>query len=182
MSAGSSLENTLGDVFKNAPKLPENGKKALVQWLPWINLVLGILTLWSAYALWNWARLANGLIDYANSISKAFGGTTVATNRLSIGIWLGIAVLVVEGVLYLAAFPGTRDRKKAGWNFMFYAALVNIVYAVVVIFTDYGGVGNLIGYLIGSAIGLYLLFQIKDAYRGGSVSSAAPKNPTTPQL
>jgi hypothetical protein len=173
MSSVDSLEKTLGDAFKGAPKLPQGGKKALVQWLPWINLVLGILSLWTAYALWHWAHLANTLIDYANSLSRSLGGVGVVTHRLSFGIWLGIIVLIIEGLFYLAAFPGTRDHKKAGWDLMFYALLVNAVYGVVILFTNYGGVGNLIGYLIGTVIGLYLLFQIRDSY--GAAKSAAKK-------
>ena len=47
---------------------------------------------------------------------------------------------------------------------MFFALLVNLVYGVLVIFTDYGGVGSFIGYLIGSVVGLWLLFQIRDKY------------------
>lgn len=166
MSALSSLEKSLDDIFvKNAPALPDGGKKALVQWLPWINLVLGIVTLWSAYVIWHWAHLADKYIDFANSLSAAYGGPSVApVNRLSAMIWVSLIVLVVEAVIYIAAFPATRDRKKSGWNLMFYAILINIVYGIVVFFTSYGGVTNLLGSIIGSAIGLYLLFQIRASY------------------
>lgn len=161
------LEKSLGDLFvKQAPALPPNGKKALVQYIPWISLILGLISLWTVYVLWHWAHLASNLINYANSISAAYGGPTVASNRLSVGIWLGIAVLAVEALLYIAAFPGLRDRKKAGWNMLYYALIINIVYGVVILFTNYGGVGNLIGTIIGSAIGFYFLFQIRDSYTG----------------
>lgn len=165
MGASLPLEKSLDDLFvKQAPALPDGGKKALVQYLPWINLVLGLISLYTAWVLWHWAHLANSIINYANTFSAAYGGPTVATNRLSIGLWIGIAVLAVEALLYIAAFPGTKDRKKAGWNLLYYALLLNIVYGVVVLFTDYGSVGNLIGALIGSVIGLYLLFQIRSSY------------------
>lgn len=165
MSALQPLEKSLDDLFvKQAPALPAGGKKALVQYLPWINLFLGLIALYTAWVLWHWAHLANNFINYANSLSASFGAPPVATNRMSVGIWLGIIILAVEGLLYVAAFPGTRDRKKAGWDLMFYALLVNIVYGVVILFTSYGGVGNLFGTVIGSAIGLYLLFQIRSSY------------------
>ncbi len=170
MSAVNSLEKSLGDVFKSAPKLPAGGKKALIQYLPWINLVLGILMLLAAYSLWHWADTFGGAVDSINQLSRAFGGSEVVSDRFSVGIWIAVVLSAIQGLLYIAAFPATRDRKKSGWNLMFYALLLNVVYAVVVLFTDYGGVGNLIGYLIGSAIGLYLLFQIRDAYTGGSQS------------
>jgi hypothetical protein len=165
MGASLPLEKSLDDLFvKQAPALPAGGKKFLVQYLPWINLILGLISLYTAYVLWNWAHVANNFVNYANSISAAYGGPTVATNRLSVGLWIGIAVLAVEALLYIAAFPGTKARKKSGWNLLYYALLLNIAYGVVVLFTSYGGVGNLIGAIIGSAIGLYLLFQIRSSY------------------
>ncbi len=165
MSALKSLEKNFDNWFvKQAPPLPDNAKRALVRYLPWINLVLGILTLYSVYVIWHWAHLANNLINYANSISAAYGGPVVASNRLTTGIWLGLIVLTVEALLYIAAFPATRERKKSGWDLMFYALLVNVVYGVVILFTAYGGLGSLIWTLIGSAIGLYLLFQIRGNY------------------
>lgn len=159
------LEKSLDDLFvKQAPALPAGGKKFLVQYLPWINLILGLISLYTAWALWHWAHFANSLVNYANSLSAAYGGPVVATNRMSVGIWLGVVVLAVEALLYIAAFPGTKARKKSGWNLLYYALLVNIVYGVVVLFTNYGGIGNLIGAIIGSAIGLYFLFQIRSSY------------------
>lgn len=165
MSALKSLETNLEDVFvKKAPPLPANGKKAIIEWLPWINLVLGILSLWTAYSLWHWAHLVDKLTDYANSISAAVGVSTISANRMSFMLWLGLLVMTVQGLLYLLAFPALRERKKSGWDLIFYALLVNVVYGVVVWFTDYGGFGSFIGSLIGSAIGFYFLFQIRSGY------------------
>jgi len=165
MSALQPLEDWLSDIFvKKAPELPAGGKKALVEYLPYINLVLGLVTLYSVYVVWHWAHLANTLINYANTLSAAYGGPAVAGNRLGVGIWLSLIVLAIEAGLYIAAFPATKARKKSGWDLLFYALLVNVVYGVVILFTDYGGIGNLIGAVIGSAIGLYLLFQIRASY------------------
>src|SRR4051812_11382904 len=117
MAALDGLENSLKGVFvDSAPKLPEKGKEALVSWLPWINLVLGILTLWAAYALWHWAHVANNLINSLNDISRAYGGTTVGTRGMTSALWLGLIVLAIEGVLYLMAFPATKARTKRGWD------------------------------------------------------------------
>jgi hypothetical protein len=165
MSAVKQLENSLEGVFvKSAPKLPENAKKMLVEWLPWINLVIGLLTLAAVYSLWHWAHVANSLINYANELSVSLGGDKVVSSRMSVGIWLAIVVLAVEAVLLLTAFKATLDRKKNGWDLMFYVALLNIAYGLVLVFTDYGTVGNFLWSLLGSAIGLYFLFQIKDKY------------------
>lgn len=165
MSAFVSLEKALDDLFvKQLPPLPANIKKVIVQVLPWINLVLGLLTLYAVYVVWHWAHFANSLVNYANELSAAYGGTQIATNRMGVIIWLGLAVLAVEAVLYLAAFPATKNRKRIGWDLMFYAALLNLVYGVVMLFGSYGGVGNLFMSLIGTTIGFYFLFQIRASY------------------
>jgi hypothetical protein len=177
MSAVTSLEKSLDEIFvKKAPALPEGGKKFLVEYLPWLSLIIGVLSLWSAYAIWNWAHVANSYIDLANSLSAAYGGTAVASGtRLSVGIWLSVGVLVVEGLIYLAAFAPTRDRKKSGWDLLFYASLLNIAYGLVIMFTAYGGPSNFIGSVIGTAIGLYLLFQIRASYSAKAASKKAAK-------
>lgn len=175
MAALNDLETSLNDIFvKKAPALPEGGKKALITYLPWINLVLGILTLWTVYTLWHWAHWVNKLADYVNNWSAAYGGPKVSANRMGFTIWLSLAVLLVEALIYIAAFPATRARQKKGWNLMFYALLINVVYGIVIFFTDYGGLGNLIGCLIGSIIGLYLLFQIRESYLGKTAARQRP--------
>lgn len=172
MVATNSLEKTLADAFKNAPRLPEKGRKTLVEWLPWLNLALGVLTLWAAYTLYHWASAANALVNYANSLSQAYGGPTVSTSNWSVTVWLGLLVLAVEGVLFIAAFPGTRAHQKSGWNLLFYALLLNAAYGVVSLFTNYGGVGSLLGYLIATIIGLYFLFEIRGSYKAGAKAKA----------
>lgn len=173
MSAMQSLENNLNDIFgKKAPALPEGGKKALVEWLPWINLVFGVLSLLAALSLWRWANAANELIDYANTISGVYGGNPVVAERMGVIVWLGLGVLAVQGLLLLAAFAPTRDRKKSGWNFMFYAALLNLVYGVVTLFSDYDYSGGFVGTILGSAIAFYLLFQIHDRYKNTAKAKA----------
>lgn len=176
MGTLTNTENKLNDVFvKQAPKLPENGKKALVEWAPVISLVIGVLTLLAGFQLWHWAHRAADFVNYAKDVCSAYSvsGCGIATaSRFSFWLWLSVAVLLVEGTLYLLAYPGLKARAKAGWNYLFYGALVNVAYAVVSLFTDYDKVGHFLGALIGSAIGFYLLFQIRDAYLGKKATTA----------
>jgi magnesium-transporting ATPase (P-type) len=177
-SMNQQLETKLNSIFsKNAPQLPSNSKKTLVEWAPWAALIVGLLSLWAAYALWGWAHIATGLINYANSLCTAYGGyscNTAATDSMTFWVWISLAALTVEGGLYLLAFPGLRDHKKAGWNFLYWGALVNVVYAVISLLTNYG-FGNFVVSLIGSVIGLWLLFQVHDMYLGERVAHSHPK-------
>jgi hypothetical protein len=165
MSAFPSLESTLDDIFvKNLPALPTRAKQLIVQYLGWITLILGFLTLYTIYVLWQWAHTANALINYANSVGAAYGVAHVNTDRMGIGVWLGLLVLIVEAYLYISAYAPVRDHKKSGWDLIFYATIVNVLYGVAVLFSAYGNIGSLVGTIVGAAIAMYFLFQIRTSY------------------
>lgn len=167
----SSVENKLADAYKDLPKIPEGGRKALVNWAPWLALAFGILSLLSALWLYNWAHAANNVINYTNELSRSLGVTSPANEaRLTLAVWIGLAVMIVEGVIYLLAFPKLKERLKSGWDLLFLGTLVNLVYGIVIVFTSYSGVSGLIGSLLGTAIGWYFLFQVRSYY-----SAAAKK-------
>lgn len=167
MTALSDVEKRLNEVFvAKAPALPDNAKKWIVEYLPWINVILGLFALWAVYTLWHWARWTSEWADYANSLTAIYGGTPISTNRWTFTVWLSLAVLLVQALVYILAFPALKARKKTGWNLLFYAALLNIVYGLIVMFSEYGNLGSLIGSVIGTGIGLYFLFQIRSVYLG----------------
>lgn len=167
MSSLRSLETSCNDLFvKKSPPLPEKGKTFITTYAPYISAIIGTLTLAAAWSLWHWAHLANNLINYANEMSRMYGGDIISTNRMNATVWLALIVLVVEAFMYLAAFQPLRDGKKSGWNLLFYAALVNLVYGVISIFTQYNGMGSFLGVVLSTAVGLYLLFQVRAHYIG----------------
>lgn len=161
----SQLEKTLDEYFvKKAPfQIPENGRKVLVAWVPWISLIFGIIGLLAAYGLWQSGHRVNELVDYVNSLSAAYGGETVS--NLSIAYYLAVVALVVQSALMIIAFPGLKAKSKAkGWSILLFATLLNFGYGLFVAFTNYGSLSNLIGSIIGVVIGLYLLAQIRSYY------------------
>ena len=165
MTTSKQLESTLDDIFgKKAPAIPPTGKKVIVDCLPWISLILGVVTLLSALGLWQWAHRLDNAVSEANTLSHLYGGGNVVSSHVSAGIWLSLVVLIIEGFLYLLAYSGLSRRKKVGWNYLYYGALLNVAYGVVICFTNYGNTGNLIGALIGSSIGFWILFQIRSSY------------------
>jgi hypothetical protein len=164
MESLNKLEDWLAGIYKSTPKLSDSSKKSIVKAWPWVAVVLGVLQAWGAYALWHWGHEVNKVIDTFNSY---FGTTLAGVHKLSVAYWISLVIVIVVAVLLLAAYPGLVKRTKAGWNFLFYAALVNVVYGVFSAFNDYGSVGTLIGQVIGSAILLYFLFQIRDQYSVG---------------
>lgn len=162
----NNTEQKINDVVKGLPfQLPEKSRKAIVQYMPIITLILGILSLWAAYALWNSARLVDRLVDYSNALSSIYGGSSQAVSHLGVSTWIGILSLAVMGGLYIVAYPKLKSHSKAGWNLLFYGTLFNLFSGIVLIFDDYnGGVSSLIKSLFGTAVGLYFLFQIRSYY------------------
>lgn len=165
MDAIDKLEKRLNEVFvDSAPALPPSIVKFIVRFLPWVNLLLGIFTFYAVWVLWHWAHYAQTVINYANQLNSAYGTNLMPIDRMSFGLWLAMGFLLIEGTIYVLAFPATRARQKRGWDLMFYAALINIIYCVIVVFTSYGSFGGLLFNLVGAAIGLYFLFQIRASY------------------
>lgn len=168
MADVSSLEKQMDDVFgKQAPKMPEGGKKFFVQYLPILTLIGAILSVLSAWALWNAAHTVSRLVDWANELNKAYGtGETVSTSDMTLWVWLALGFTLVNVALYFMAYNPLKAHQKKGWDYLFYASLLNVAYSVVMLFVHGRGVSSFIGGLIGTTIGWWILFQIRPAYLG----------------
>ena len=128
-------------LVKKAPfQLPQPWKEAIVQWGPWIAVVLLIISLPGLLFL-----LGLG------AILTPVGGLGYATSFGYLAI-----VLLVELGLTVAALPGLFARKMSGWNLLFYAQLVGFVFRLLSL--------NIIGALVSAVIGFYILFQVRPLY------------------
>ncbi len=164
-------------LVKDAPfQIPENGKKAIAQWAPWISLIIGVLSLLSAYSLWNLAHRADRLIDYANEFSRAYG-LDAPSKDISVFVYVAIIFIIAQGILLIAAFKGLQDRKKSnGWNFLLYSAIASFVYSIISLFLDdYRGFGSFVFGLLGTLVGLYILAQISNQYIDSKTPQATKK-------
>ena len=175
----NKLETKIGDLFKGAPSLAKSTKKSIADVWPWIVLVLGVLQLLSAWALWKLMdNVAQPLIDYANSLSQYYGtGETIGFSAFDkTVIYLAIAFLVAEAIIMLMAFKPLQAKLKRGWDLIFLSALLNVAYAVVTLFIDGRGAGTFVMQLIGSAVGFYFLFQIRELYTAKARPAAPAKS------
>ena len=156
------LETTIGGLFKDAPPLPKNAKKTLVDIWPWLALIFGVLQLVAAWGLWR-------LFSWADRVQDAFTAFYVPTVYTysafdKLVIYLAIAVLLVDAVILLMAYPELKKRARRGWDLLFLGSLINLAYAVVSVFIRDRGISSLIFGLLSSAISFYLLFQVRDMY------------------
>ncbi len=128
-------------LVQKAPfQIPDGGREWIVQWGPWIAVVLLVLSLPPLLFL-----LGIG------TLLMPFGGVGYAT-----GFGYLSLVLIVQLGLMIAALPGLFKRKMSGWRLLFYAQIVNFVFSILS--------GSIVGGVLGTLIGLYILFQIRLKY------------------
>ena len=150
MAAETSLKGTLGKVEdvlneyfgKKAPALPANIKEILVKLAPYLTILGVILSVPAILGV-----LGMGVVPYGAAWMMGVGYR----------YYLGIAFMLVTVVLEALAIPGLLARKKQGWNWIYYSVLVNMVYMLVSF--------NIVGLLIGTLIGMYVLFQVRTYYK-----------------
>ncbi len=131
-------------LVKKAPAMPENIKELIVKFGPWISLILIIMA----------APIVLGALGLGTFLMPfTYLGGIQAGFAYTVSMVFTVVVLVME----LIALPGLFKRAKQGWTWMFYATLVQAVQNLVAM--------NLGGLIIGTLIGLYILFQIKSYYK-----------------
>jgi len=131
-------------LVKKAPALPEKVREFIVKVSPYLSIIAvvfsipGLLLLLGLSTLFAPAVLLSG---------SQFGFSNI----------LNIVFLVVTLVLEGMAIPGLFARKLSAWKLIFYVALINAVDALLHF--------NLVSLIIGTAISLYFLYQIKSYYK-----------------
>jgi hypothetical protein len=129
-------------VTKAPVQIPDNAKEWLVQYGPWITIVVLVLTLPALLVV-----LGLG------SLLVPFAGVGYATGFGFIAIGL-----VIEIGLTMMALPGLFARKMSGWKLLFYARLVSIVARLLA--------GAIVSALVVGLISMYVLFQVRALYKG----------------
>jgi hypothetical protein len=143
--------NKIGDIFKGLPHLPKSWVKFFVKITPWLVLIGGIGSIVSAI---NYFTLMRGM----EKVARVFA--PIARINPIYYVAMSIAMLIL-GVLYLKAFGPLRDKKITGWIYLFWAEAISIIQILLgVIFYSQGIWGG----VIGTFIGLYMLFEIKKEY------------------
>jgi hypothetical protein len=129
-------------LVQKAPfQIPDNAKEWIVQYGPWITVVLLVLALPPLL-------IVLGL----GAALMPFGGIGYATGFTYLTI-----VLLAQLGLMVAALPGLFARKMSGWQLLFYAQIASFVFSLLS--------GALVGAIVGALISMYLLFQVRSLYK-----------------
>lgn len=179
MGVFGKLESDLNRVFtKQVPfQMPESARKSLAGVLWVVTLVVGVLQVLAAISLWRAGEQVNRWVEVSNHFSRLYGDGH-ATSSLGLFFYLTLVLLIVHAVLLLLASVGLRQfSKPKGWDYLFYALLLSFVGGVARIFSSVGGgFGSFLGVLVGTAIGAYLLFQVRSYFKSGSTAVKNDEN------
>lgn len=144
----AAIEAWLAPLFAKAPHLPPNIRQSLVDIVPWLALIGGVLGI-------------AGILSAGMFTSMLFSFSFMMGGMMSTVYAIGMLLGLVSAVLYLLAYQPLSQRKKTGWNYLFYALLLSVVSFVLNLIAGYGMAGQVLGLLLG----LWLLFEIRDAYK-----------------
>jgi hypothetical protein len=162
MAALQSLETKLDEMLvKKAPfQIPENGRKWIADYA-WIfalvGVILGVLAFFPLLAV--------------VGIVSTFG-VAVGAGFAVLMAWLSLAMLGAYIVVLGIATPKLKNKQPMGWNLCYYSTLFFAVYDVINWVRYPAGIFNLLLNLIGTLAGLYVLFQVRSYFKGGTKAAA----------
>lgn len=155
------VEAQLVPFFAKFPHIPEGGRKVLVDIVPWLALIFGII---GALVLLG----AGGLMTLLAIPALLTGNIWIITTFLT------TAISLVTVVLQILAFTPLKERMKKGWNYLFYGLLLGVLSTIVSvvggalaasIYSGAGAVSSLISGAVAFIIGGWLLFEVRDHFR-----------------
>ncbi len=170
MELVKKAETALGGVFKGAPKLSNSTKETLVKIWPWLALIFGVIQLFAALALWRLMHVADTITSFYGQVLNNY---SVYSSTDKLFIYLGILLLLIDAIILLMAYPKLAKRQKSGWDLIFLGSLLNVVYSLVNMFIKGRGLTDFLMSLIGSAVGFYLLFQVREKYASAKTTTKA---------
>jgi len=138
------LEKILSGLFAKLPNLPANIKQVIVKIAPYLAVIGIILSLPAVLAIIGLGAIGSSIIA-GGAWGYAGSGT------------LAVVFAVVSVVLLALSVKGLFARTMSGWQFMYYNALVSAVYSLLRV--------DIMSFIIGTGVSLYLLFQVKSYYR-----------------
>src|SRR3989344_7820047 len=126
----------LDDSYAKLPALPKGATDFIVNIAPWLSLIFGVLSILVGVS-------AFGFLAVLSPFAAVSGVGAYAITGL-----LSSAVLLLEGVIMIVAFPALKKRGQRGWNLLFWSLVLSIVSSVLSL-SVFGVIQSVIGALIG---------------------------------
>lgn len=148
----SGLENSLGALYKGLPHLPKDWRHWLADnawWLVLIGVAIGCL------GILGLVPVVLGITIFTGIVAGPAAGALIIITGI-----VNMAVLVVSVALEAMAIMPLKARQKRGWDLLFLVSLVTFTGAVLNALIT-GNVDHIVGLIIGTLIGLYVLFEVR---------------------
>lgn len=138
------LDKNLEDLFlrKIPYQLPPDAKELIVKFAPWIVIIFTLLAL--------------PVIFSALALTSLFSPLAYAAGASMYWV-IPTVILVVSVIMNLLALPGLFNRTMPGWKYTFYGEVLSVLSTLLS--------GNIVGAIVGGAIGFYILYQVKSYYK-----------------
>ena len=137
------IETELAKVHTSLPHLPAEWRDLLIKALPWLVLIGGIMSVIS-------------VLGVLNIFTSPFGRMYVGYGIWGVHMILTLLSAIVSATAAFLAFPKLQKNEKIGWTYIFGASLVSGIIGILMFS---------IGSILGTCIGLYLLFEVREHYK-----------------
>jgi len=172
----NKIETMIEGWLKPLPHVPAKWTKMLADnlwWIVGIGIVLTAIASFMAIA-----ALIAGL-----SFLSGFSGYGIYLANVYTGWWVIAAIIsmlvpIASVVLMGMAFNPLKAMSKKGWDLLFIASLISAVAQVLVVIFNFSILSlftALILPLIGIAVGVYVLFEIKSYFKSGKIAAVVEK-------
>jgi uncharacterized membrane protein len=149
-------------VAKAPFQIPKAAKDWIVRYGPWLTLAAGILI---ALLVIPSIMTALAFTGYSATYGGVYGAALVGS-VIGPMFYVALIVLAVQLVIMFVSVPMLLKRQRKGWLLVFYSSVISLVYTVINSFSyGYFNFGGLLMGLIGAAIGMYVIFQIRNYYK-----------------
>lgn len=158
MESVRKLEVSLIGWYKQWPHLPKDITKFISEWA-WLFTLIGvIICALGVFVLMSTAFFGAALLT---GVGGVYGAAVGRALTLAILVSVVFSVLII----YLAAtaIMPLKEKRKRGWDLLFYVALINLAGTVINALVNYSLFG-LVGAAIGAVISGYILFEMRDSF------------------
>lgn len=135
----------LADLFSKFPNLPASIKQVIVRVAPYLAVIGIIFPLPTVLVIIGLGAIGSSVMAASDAWSYFVGNGTIA-----------IGYAVASTVLVALSVKGLFARTSSGWQFMYYNVLLGGVYSLFRV--------DILGFIIGTGVSLYLLFQVRSYY------------------
>ncbi len=168
------VEQQIERRWKSVPHLPTGGRRWLAENVWWLALIGAIMSAISFLVILNTIRYLTDPVSYFGyTLTPSYTGWAIFTSIVS------LVFVVVTGVILALAVKPLRAVDKKGWTLLFTVSLIeaiNVVLSAILSLSVFGFIVDIIFGAIGVAIGLYILFEIRDNF--AHVVTAKPAKTT----